>query len=315
MATTDKPAPGVDTSYEEFFAEVLTGLGIQPTQANLYALADVAHYEGLNTYFNPLNAVIKEPGSSLLPGNKSGVQEYTSFAQGVQGTDALLTGNPVWAPVVAALKDGSEGQIISAFDTAYGSWGSKGPGTYDLNTLAQILDGQVSQGKAIGNPSGPGGALGKVGSVLGLSPGSTPVGIQAANGVVNSVESVTDLAKDVGSIINDVYSNVTSADFWIRVGFIVLGLFVLLIAIDKLTDGGISGTSGGSTGGTTDVIVDNIGSTTQSTGQAAQSAGRKATRVNRRYGRSNHTQHPGETSPGTGKHRAAGKVAKVAVAE
>lgn len=299
--TPAAPAPvslSVPDTYQQFFTDVLGELGIQATQANLDALASVAHYEGLNSYDNPLNAVIKEPGSTDF--NSVGVQQYTSFSEGVQGTVDLLKGTR-WGAVVSSLKSGSESQIIGQFDSVYQTWGSSGPSV--SSAAPNVLTAKVDSGTSspFGNASGKTDPT-SVGGVLNTIENS-------AGSAADAITSPLAFLQTIGADLADIGRDVTSADFWIRIGFIVLGLFILLIAIDKLSDGGISGSSGGSTPGTTDVIVDNVGSAAQSTGRAAQSAGQKATRINRRYGRSGNTSHtPVSASPATtpsgGKHRA-----------
>lgn len=133
-------------TYKQFFIEMLRAMGIQPNDQNLAALASVAHYEGLNQYYNPLNVVQPEPGSK--PFNSVGVQMYPDAGTGIKGTTDLLKG-PIWNPVRQALKSGSYDQILLAFDNVYRTWGSSGPVPVSANTYQAVLNDSL--GNAIGN--------------------------------------------------------------------------------------------------------------------------------------------------------------------
>lgn len=121
MALPANPTSGTGT-YGDFFTQVLTQLGLPATQSNLIALSAVAHLEGLNKRFNPLNSVVKSGNSTTF--NSAGVQDYKTWNNGVAGTVALLQGSR-WASVRNALADGdSTTSVLAAFTSTYATWGS-----------------------------------------------------------------------------------------------------------------------------------------------------------------------------------------------
>lgn len=108
-------------TYQEFFTDVLNGLGIQPSQGALDALAAVSIFEGANDRYNPLNSVVKSGDSTAF--NDVGVQDYKSYSNGVAGTISLLQGDR-WGSVRSALSSGSFAGVIGAFASTYKTWGS-----------------------------------------------------------------------------------------------------------------------------------------------------------------------------------------------
>ena len=113
------------TTYKEFYTEVFNELDIPVNGHTLNAFAIVSILEGINSYWNPLNSVIKVTGSKDLPGNSAKVQMYADFKMGVAGTVALLK-QPRWQWVVLDSQfAGNRNQILHEFDVQYQSWGSK----------------------------------------------------------------------------------------------------------------------------------------------------------------------------------------------
>ena len=105
------------TSTQNFFTDMLTKLRLPTSADNLNALYAVAQLEGQNDRYNPLNSVIKEPGSSSF--NSVGVQRYASFDSGVDGTVALLQGAH-WNGVRSTLAaNKGTTAVLAAFQAAY----------------------------------------------------------------------------------------------------------------------------------------------------------------------------------------------------
>lgn len=234
-ATPPAAAQAVDVTNEQFFRQVLAGLGIQANQQNLAALADVSHYEGNNTYFNPLNSVVHEAGSVVLPGNTADVQKYPNEAAGVQGTIDLLAGAH-WDDVRAKLSGGSESQILSSFDAAY-TWS---PGTH-IPALAPFIageEGRTPVGPASGGSyTNPGGLGGTGGPSSGQgSPTST---VLDPTGIIGEIESVLSwLAKPF-----------ENAAFVIGGVIVVIVGLVLLAKAGTNADNNSGGSSPGGNGG------------------------------------------------------------------
>jgi cell wall-associated NlpC family hydrolase len=107
------------TSTQTFFTTVLTTLKLPTSPGNLDALYAVAPLEGPNDRYNPLNSVVKEPGSTSF--NSAGVQRYTSLDSGVAGTVALLKGAQ-WNGVRASLAADRGAAAVLAAVKATHTW-------------------------------------------------------------------------------------------------------------------------------------------------------------------------------------------------
>lgn len=248
-----KPQPGGSglsntVAYEGFFNVLLRDLGITPSPGALLGLADVVHEEGKNQYYNPFNIEWHPGNDPRYKGTKNfnsvGVQEYASAQAGELATVAFLQDNPRWSALIDALKSGSKANVDRAFTDIY-TWATFKPGTTSQDNA--ILGSALNTGKPLHGQ------------------GSTyrPT-LPQVPGVV-AVTSMLDIAKAI-------WKDATSVDFWIRVGFIILGFVILLIAIDKMSDGGVSGETGGSPSGTVDVIVTNTGTATKKAATATKSS-------------------------------------------
>lgn len=228
-------------STDSFFAQFLAGLGIAVTPGALAALDSVAHYEGQNNYYNPLNVVQKEPGSTQY--NSVGVQRYPDFATGVKGSVDLFKNNSVWNGVIAALKTGDANQIDQQFNAVYNRWS---PGTH-----IPILTGATltsTGARAVGPVGGsgsttvtPGGAAGGTDSgvnAIDVLPGGAwdplnwpselfgAAASSAAGEVANGIEQF--ILKLVRPVLN----------FFENAALVFLGIFLIVLGIIFLALGG-----------------------------------------------------------------------------
>lgn len=111
---------------------------------------------------------------------------------------------------------------------------------------AAILAGGVPYGAAGGNVQTPGSPAPPTNT--NFNPGGIPV-----------IGPAIDAATSTFDLFQTWSQNITKASFWLRVGMVLFGFILLLVAIDKLTDGSLSSKSdGGSSGssGTETVDVD-----------------------------------------------------------
>lgn len=204
-------AASVSNTIGDFFRQVLGGLGITPSAGDLAALASVAHYEGLNDRYNPLNSVV--PYGTSTKFNSVGVQDYQTFDQGVQGSIKLLNGSP-WRKVVAALRGGNEQSVLSAFDTEYQTWGSAGPSAAGSGTVSSVLATSAGAGgplpTQIGNMNG-------TGATTGVGSASDASAVSGALGIGNPLNP----ASWVSSIMNTL----------IKMGFTVGGVTVVVLGL------------------------------------------------------------------------------------
>jgi hypothetical protein len=103
----------------EFMHKVLADLGIEKTLDAREAIAAWMQAEGGSADNNPLNTTLVLPGSTTMPGNTAGVQEYASADSGVEATVRTLReeghgyakirrrlrfGAPAWAIVDAIIE-------------------------------------------------------------------------------------------------------------------------------------------------------------------------------------------------------------------
>lgn len=224
-----QPAPSNSgTTYGQFFNSFLKGLGLtnlsnQQRVIDEQALADIVHYEGLNTYHNPFN-VTYDPSRPATKGvanfNSVGVQEYATDQAGLNASVAFFGAgrNPVWNDFIQSLTSGTHNQIVSAVDKAYQSWGSNGPSNYGTGTENQIITTSEGSGKVLPLPS-------------------VPSNWDVLKGAIG--QTASDITSPF-QLASTIWSDVTTADFWIRVGFVLLGFFIVLIAIDKTFDVNVS---------------------------------------------------------------------------
>jgi hypothetical protein len=259
--TPAKDTPAPSANYADFFAQLLHQLGIQQSTGALQGLADVVHEEGTNSYYNPFN-IEYHPGDNVAykgTGNVNsvGVQEYGSEAQGVSATAAFLESNPRWSELLSALRTGSKDNVDTAFTHIY-TWAPFHAGS--VNDANNILASKIGTHSVDVSPPSTGENIATgIGDVIG--------------GVGNTIDSIPKLIKWV-----------TSPDNLIRMGFIVLGLLILLIGVDKLTSGGISGASDPNPTETIDVVVGNSRGNTKTAAGKAVSAPARAVKAGTRQG-------------------------------
>lgn len=128
------------TDLVRFFRDVLvrmrgiSGTAYPVTCANLIAFLawhqgeDNDHNPDGNAAWNPLNTTLVMAGSTLLPGNTAGVQEYASHADGIEATARTLLDRKRsyrYGPIRRALRDGSDPYaVLKAVEAS--AWGTGG---------------------------------------------------------------------------------------------------------------------------------------------------------------------------------------------
>ena len=100
--------------WEQAVASAL-GIAVDPDtpkgQAVIAFLSVWSKIEGTAAKFNPLATTQRMPGSTTLPGNSAGVQEYATPQQGIQATAQTLRSYP---SIVLALKLGDPSRIFNS---------------------------------------------------------------------------------------------------------------------------------------------------------------------------------------------------------
>jgi hypothetical protein len=124
----------------EFAHDLLRELGYPRDKSNLYALvalmqAETGSEPEKGAKFNPLNTTKKMPGST--PYNSIGVQNYTSYQQGLDATSSTLRekGHD-YGPIRRHLRNADPApQTLRAWQDS--DWGTGGLG---LEVLPQVRD-------------------------------------------------------------------------------------------------------------------------------------------------------------------------------
>jgi hypothetical protein len=164
-ANTSAAGASVPNTTGNFAQDLLKGLGMPTTPANINAINAWHQAEGGNAAFNPLNTTQGAPGASNY--NGVGVKNYTSYAQGLQATIQTLN-NGHYGSILNALKAGTNALAVAS--AVGGSpWGTSG------SLMAKVLGGTPAPISNVG----PGGSTGGITDVY-----QTPV--------VNAVPSPPD---------------------------------------------------------------------------------------------------------------------------
>ena len=110
-------------TYEDFANAVQTGIGAQPYEDGTIALVNLFVAEGSKAENNPDDTEEHEPGST--PFNSAGVQNFATFAEGVDAMIATL-GNGLNDEVVNGLRQHLSAETITAAFCFNSSWKSAG---------------------------------------------------------------------------------------------------------------------------------------------------------------------------------------------
>lgn len=246
MADTSVTPSGA--TYSAWFDKLLSDLGIPQSQGALQGLADVVHEEGANSYNNPFNIEWHPGMPSSWKGtsnfNSVGVQEYANQAAGLSATEAFLQGNSNWDPFLSALRTGSRSAVDSSLEQIY-TWGNHFSSGASNTTSQENATLNAKMGSSGSGKSTWGKLLDDVGNGVTLG-AFAPV--QGISGAISSGESAF-------SSVGDVIKFLGKPDNWIKIGFIVLGFCILLIGVDKLSSGAISGASDPTPTQTIDVVT------------------------------------------------------------
>jgi hypothetical protein len=108
------------STYNDFFKQVLSSLGVPATPANLAKLGALAKFEGGGGTFNPFNSTGGDYANKF---NSVGVENYPDWNTGVQYTTKLLTSDRTAAMKANLQSGGSWSDWRSAVTGFYQSWG------------------------------------------------------------------------------------------------------------------------------------------------------------------------------------------------
>jgi hypothetical protein len=226
MATVPATKPkSTNTSY--VFALELLGLasnggikGLAPgnynTPGNQSLIEKWVAREGGGGLNNPLNTTLRQPGSTPLKGNSAGVQNYTSFIQGVDAT-ALTIGNGFYPDIVAALGTGNANAIDASGGLAHGlsKWSN--------NAYITVQGVTATPDKVLGSGPGPDAGVVVPEFVPGVDMSSVP-GFLGGSGANLPTGVFGDFEKWFGTVFPKV----------LKIG---LGILLILIGVLILVNG------------------------------------------------------------------------------
>lgn len=217
------PAKSPPQTYNQFFTDVLTKLGIKPTTGDLAGLAGVVNTEGKNSYYNPFN-IEWHPGSNTAwqgigNWNSVGVQEYGSYAQGVNATAAFLQDNSGWSGVLGALRQGSKSGVDSALTNVY-TWAPFHP---------------VQSTNPYGNGIGQN-IMGTNSTVAGGPVVNGSIVDQVAEGTLNAESAAAKVPNEVAGAIEGVLKDIAGpiVRFLINAGLVIVGVVLAIVALVML---------------------------------------------------------------------------------
>lgn len=182
---------------------------------------------------NPLNTVMRAPGSKPLPGNSAGVQQYDNLATAVGLYVKNLRTNPSYARFVHELASGTPESMAAALGASgwCGGPGAPCPG-YGASVLGIYLGYRGSDGryKTSGlTPAGTRFNAGDPGSAQAsdLDPATA---IEDAAGAAADATGITSAA-DVLAKLGDVLSWLADPHNWTRAGMIAGGGVLVFVGI------------------------------------------------------------------------------------
>jgi hypothetical protein len=196
---------------------------------NVYALLAWMKAEGGSAHFNPMNTTQKASGST--PYNSAGVQNYTSWNQGIQATVATLT-NGSYGPVLAALR-GDKGAQAIAQAVGASPWGTDGQ-----------LMAQVAQGWGNGHGAASIQAISFAGGQVAGVAGADLAG-QAFDAVKGAVTAPLGWGEAIAKFLGKLLDRQTWIRFAEILGGLVLGIGGLIVLAHALgADQAVAGVAG-----------------------------------------------------------------------
>jgi hypothetical protein len=217
-ATTGAPSPITATDWAY---AILLGLGIDPTNKgnSITALIAQMHAEDntltyLTSKNNPL--AVTNAGGTPIPGNSAGVQEYSTWQQGLTATVTDIKANPA---MLSALQNNSSCQQYGGA-VAKSTW--EGSGGNNASYGASVA-GSCNAPDVQSNM-----ASSAFGTWLANNPNIGPDIVSQLGGAAESAATSTtsDLAA-LGTLASDL----TNGAWWKRVGLFALGAGIFVIGL------------------------------------------------------------------------------------
>ena len=228
----------------QWASALLGALGLPNTKTNVDNIVAWEAYEGGNWHntakFNPLNTTQSEPGSTVMPGgNKSGVQAYPSWQEGLDATVATLSAGDYGYPQILADLNTSQPWKTFAADVTKSGWGSKltkvnqGSGTPSPQAYGAGATATEQSGSSADSPgSGTGKLTGIAGVLQSLDALYTP---DFSTPNWNPVSFLTFVPNDIREVTVMVFVRGVSS---------ILSLGMIFIGVHMLVGGGAGSSSG-----------------------------------------------------------------------
>lgn len=217
-------APG--TSRIAFAQHLCAGLGVGNYSARenapMFVLAWIAK-EGMRPETNnPLATTMRAPGSTPLPGNSAGVQQYGDLDTALALYHKNLTTNPIYAKLVEALKGDSMADMARALQSSGWCGGPKAPCPgYGGSVLAIATGYKGSDAKFKAAALKPAGTKFQ---------NTSPAGLDAGGAIPDHVPVVDDAASAI-SELGSIAGWLVNPHNWQRIGLVAGGAGLALVGL------------------------------------------------------------------------------------
>lgn len=208
------------TTERDFWAAVLGNIGAPVTDNNIVNLQAWAKAEGTSAKNNPLATTLKLGGSSGLPGNPDGVQQYATPELGAQATARTIT-NGLY-PKLASLLRHDQGFGANAGNPELSRELNKWSGQADAGTRVTSYVSNVLKNAQ--------GIVGSGSAADWLSIDGNDVAAAAAGAAKKAADAVAPWAGGLAHLLG----NLVDPHTWWRVGLMLAGGVLIMLGLVKM---------------------------------------------------------------------------------
>jgi hypothetical protein len=236
MATAKVPYAS-PTNANEYAADLLAYMGDPETAANRSVITAWVKAESPTLPgFNGLGTTLPLSGSTPVPGNSAGVQEYPSLADGLQAAKDMIEGSTTQTALAPQLQtDLASGKATTSqldTDVLNSGWSGSGQDTYDASTIASELNNSSPATLASWTQPLPGGVWDPLNIPSEIAGGAASIPSSVSGAVGSAVGSAASAAGS--ATLKGIVSLATSST-GVRALLLLLGLIILVMGLKELT--------------------------------------------------------------------------------